>query len=77
MKYYISDLNTIYRVNEKGKVEVYNIAQKKFVPSVFGFIDTEWAEITEQEMNEMKNESLLSRDEECTSRSYFQTTACR
>ena len=53
MKYYLSDMNTIYRVNEKGKVEVYNIAQKKFVPSVYAFIDTEWAEITEKEMNDL------------------------
>ena len=53
MKYYVSDLNTIYRVNEKGKIEVYNITQKRFVPSIYVFIDTEWTEITEKEMNEM------------------------
>lgn len=55
MKYYVSDLNTIYRVNEKGKIEVYNITQKKFVPSIYVFIDTEWTEITERERPDLRD----------------------
>lgn len=55
MKYYVSDLNIIYRVNEKGKIEVYNITQKRFVPSIYVFIDTEWTEITEKERPDLRD----------------------
>ena len=53
MKYYVSDLNTIYRVNENNKIEENNIVQKKFIPSRLVIIDTEWVEITEKEMSDM------------------------